>query len=162
MDRLWSPWRYRYVSQTNPPEECVFCAKPAAANDEESLILHRAAHNYVVLNLFPYTTGHLMVVPYQHLAHLEDLPAEAAAELMALSQRAVRLLREEYRPEGINLGMNLGACAGAGIAGHLHMHVLPRWMGDANFMTTIGETRVMPEELSETWRKLRARFAAGG
>ena len=160
MDRLWSPWRYRYVSHASPADECIFCAKAAEQRDEENLILFRAQYNYVLLNLYPYTTGHLMVAPYAHLAGLDELSDEAAHELMDLTRRAVRCLRAVYRPHGLNAGMNLGECAGAGIAGHLHMHVLPRWPGDANFMTTIGETRVMPEMLDETWRKLKAAFEA--
>lgn len=160
MDRLWSPWRYRYVSKAAPSDACIFCAKQAPGQDEENLILYRGRHNFALLNLYPYTTGHLMVAPYAHIAMLDELPVDAAAELMSLTQTSVRLLREVYRPHGLNVGMNLGECAGAGIAGHLHMHVLPRWPGDANFMTTIGETRVMPEELNETWRRLREAFGA--
>jgi len=158
MDRLWSPWRYHYVSTVSPGDACIFCAKAREDRDEENLILHRGRLNYALLNLFPYTTGHLMITPYRHVAQLEDLTEEEAAELMQLTRLAVRCLREVYRPQGFNLGMNLGECAGAGIAGHLHMHVLPRWTGDANFMTTVGETRVMPEDLRETWRKLAAAF----
>ncbi len=157
MDRLWSPWRYRYVSQAASDDACIFCSKPLGG-DEANLVLHRGVHNYVLLNLYPYTNGHLMVAPYEHVADLESLNSEALTEMMALTQEAVRHLKAVYRPQGVNLGMNLGECAGAGIAGHLHMHVLPRWFGDANFMTTIGETRVLPEDLSETWRKLRAAF----
>lgn len=158
MDRLWSPWRYRYVSHASPDDACIFCSKPSG-DEEANLVLHRGVHNFVLLNLYPYTNGHLMVAPYEHVADLESLSGEASAEMMALTQEAVRRLKEVYRPQGVNLGMNLGECAGAGIAGHLHMHVLPRWFGDANFMTTVGETRVLPEDLSETWRKLRAAFA---
>ncbi len=150
------------MSKATPADACIFCAKPAERNDPENFILHRGRHNFVLLNLYPYTTGHLMVAPYAHIAMLDELPAEAAAELMELTQTAVRCLREAYRPHGLNIGMNLGECAGAGIAGHLHMHVLPRWPGDANFMTTIGETRVMPEELPETWRRLSEAFRSAG
>ena len=158
MDRLWSPWRYRYVTTASQADQCIFCAKAAERSDEENLILHRGEHNYVLLNLYPYTTGHLMVAPYAHIANLEELPDSTAAELMQLTQVSVRHIRAVYRPQGLNVGLNLGECAGAGVAGHLHMHVLPRWAGDANFMTAIGETRVMPEDLSETWRRLRAAF----
>lgn len=160
MDRLWSPWRYRYVSHATSGDACIFCSKAAGA-DEANLILHRGTHNYVLLNLYPYTNGHLMVAPYAHLAEFETLPEEVAREMMSLTQTAVRHLKEIYRPQGVNLGMNLGECAGAGIAGHLHMHVLPRWFGDANFMTTVAETRVLPEDLGETWRKLRGAFERG-
>ena len=157
MDRLWSPWRYRYVSSDLKAEECVFCAKPRES-DSDGLILFRGRHNFILLNLYPYTTGHLMVAPYAHVANLEDLPEETAVEMMALARRAVRSLKRVYRPEGLNVGLNLGQCAGAGIADHLHLHVLPRWTGDANFLSTIGETRVLPEDLGETWRKLSAVF----
>jgi ATP adenylyltransferase len=145
------------VSRTSAGEDCVFCSKPGE-NDADALILFRGRRNFVILNLFPYTTGHLMVVPYEHCAALEDLSEETVIEMMELTRRAVSCLKRVYRPAGLNVGMNLGECAGAGIAGHLHMHVLPRWPGDANFMTTIGETRVMPEELGETWRRLSAAF----
>lgn len=160
MDRLWSPWRYRYVSKASQSDACIFCAKAGEQRDEENLMLFRGQYNFVLLNLYPYTTGHLMVVPYAHIASLEDLPEETSAELMRLTIRSVRHLRTIYRPQGLNAGMNLGECAGAGVAGHLHMHVLPRWAGDANFMTTIGETRIMPEELPETWRRLSEAFRA--
>ena len=158
MDRLWSPWRYHYVSSVSPGDECIFCAKAREQRDEENLIVFRAPRSYVLLNLFPYTTGHLMITPYRHVANLEELDEDESAELMQLARASVRHLKQVYRPQGFNLGMNLGECAGAGIAGHLHLHVLPRWTGDANFMTTIAETRVMPEDLRETWRKLAAAF----
>lgn len=158
MDRLWSPWRYRYVSNPEPADCCIFCAKATQKRDEENLILHRGEHNYVLLNLYPYATGHLMVAPYAHIASLEELPDDTAAELMRLTQESVRHIRTVYKPQGLNAGLNLGECAGAGVAGHLHLHVVPRWAGDANFMTTIGETRVMPEDLGETWRRLHGAF----
>lgn len=161
MDRLWTPWRYQYVSTADPVSDaCIFCSKPAEDNDEGNLLVYRGTHNYVLLNLYPYTTGHLMIAPFVHVATLEDADEDTSAELMTLTRKAERLLRQVYRPHGINLGMNIGASAGAGVAGHIHMHILPRWMGDANFMTTIGETRVMPETLQETWRRLSTAFAA--
>lgn len=132
----------------------------AAQNDEESLIVRRGEHNFVVLNRFPYTSGHLMIVPYSHVPELGGLSDAGATEMMALTRAAERHLRGIYRPDGLNLGMNIGESAGAGIAGHIHMHVLPRWTGDANFMTTVGETRVLPEELDVTWRRLKTAFAA--
>lgn len=131
----------------------------AADRDEESLIVHRAEHNFVVLNRFPYTNGHLMIVPYRHVADLAGIGDEAAAEMMSLTRAAERHLRWLYRPDGLNLGMNIGESAGAGIAGHIHMHVLPRWTGDANFMTTVAQARVLPEELSVTWKRLKDAFA---
>ena len=158
MDRLWSPWRYQYVSKTLTEGACIFCVKGLESDDSANLIVARGKFNYILLNLFPYTSGHLMVAPYEHIDSLEALEEEAASELMSLARAAVRAIRAVYRPQGLNIGMNLGECAGAGVAGHVHMHVLPRWSGDANFMTTIGETRVMPEDLRETWRRLREVF----
>lgn len=155
MDHLWSPWRYRYISGGAPAGGCVFCLKGQPGNDQENLVLARGRFNFALLNLYPYTNGHLVIAPFEHVANLEDLPVETTAEMMAMTQDAVRALRAVYRPDGLNCGMNLGACAGAGIPGHLHMHVLPRWGGDVSFMTTIGETRVLPEELPTTWQRLR-------
>jgi len=161
MDRLWSPWRYRYVSTATPDDRCIFCVKALEDTDEENLILFRGERNFVLLNLYPYSSGHLMVAPYEHVATLEEAPEETATELMQLTRRAQRHLREEYRPHGYNVGMNIGAAGGAGVAGHIHMHVLPRWTGDANFMTTIAETRVIPEDLGIAWQKLREAFKRG-
>ena len=161
MDRLWSPWRYRYVSKADPEDACIFCQKSQQNKDEENLILFRGSLNFVLLNLYPYTSGHLMIAPYAHVATLEDADADCSAEMMALTRRAQRHLRETYHPAGYNLGMNIGESAGAGVAGHIHMHVLPRWTGDANFMTTVGETRVIPEDLGIAWRKLRDAFERG-
>ena len=131
----------------------------AETRDEDNLIVYRGTFNFVVLNRFPYTTGHLMVVPFAHASGLSGIDVPAAAELMTLTRRAEERVRAVYRPEGLNLGMNIGASAGAGIAGHIHMHVLPRWHGDSNFMTTIAETRVLPEDLAVTWRRLHEAFA---
>jgi ATP adenylyltransferase len=161
MDRLWSPWRYRYISTAAPSDACIFCHKPAAGDDRENLIVYRGERCFVLLNLYPYTSGHLMVAPYAHVATLEEADEATATEIMLLTRRAQRHLREEYRAPGFNLGMNIGAVAGAGVAGHIHMHVLPRWTGDANFMTTVGETRVLPEDLSDTWEKLNRAFGRG-
>ncbi len=159
MDYLWTPWRYSYVSTTDRAKECVFCHKPEG-DDRRNCIVHRAAHCFVVLNIFPYTSGHVMVVPYTHVDALEKLSLEAATEMMALSRRMEGILRRMYSPDGINLGMNIGKAAGAGVAGHIHMHVLPRWVADANFMTTVAETRVLPETLDQTWERMRAEFEA--
>jgi ATP adenylyltransferase len=160
MDYLWSPWRYRYL--TGPQEEgaCVFCRIAADRDDERNLVVYRAEFNFIVLNRFPYTSGHLMVVPYVHKAALSELDSAITAELMSLMRMAEQRLRAVYKPDGLNIGMNIGESAGAGIAGHVHMHVLPRWFGDANFLTTIGETRVLPEELPVTWRRMRESFAS--
>jgi ATP adenylyltransferase len=133
----------------------LFCDKAASSDDRANLVVLRADHNFILLNLYPYTSGHLMIAPYAHVASLELAHEVALEEMMLLARRATRALRELYKPDGVNLGMNLGACAGAGVAGHIHMHVLPRWCGDASFMTTVAETRVLPEELSVTWERLR-------
>ncbi len=154
MDYLWTPWRYAYVSTAEKAVGCVFC-NAAKEADDKALIVHRGRHCFVILNTYPYTPGHVMVVPYAHLDELRKLPAEAANEMMALSQRMETVLRELYHPDGINLGMNIGKAAGAGIAGHIHMHVVPRWVADANFMSVVGETRVLPETLEVTWGRMR-------
>jgi ATP adenylyltransferase len=155
MDYLWTPWRYAYVSSTEKTGGCVFCDAPKEMDDAKVLIVHRGQHCFVILNAFPYTPGHVMIVPYAHLDELQKLPAEAANEMIALSQRMETVLRELYHPDGINLGMNIGKAAGAGIAGHIHMHVLPRWVADANFVSVIGETRVLPEMLDVTWKRMK-------
>ena len=159
MDHIWSPWRYQYVTKAAPKGGCVFCDKLQASDDAESLIVYRGTHNYVVLNLYPYTNGHLMVVPYEHVDTLSGAAVETTQEMMELARRAESILRELYRPQGINIGMNLGECAGAGVAGHIHLHLLPRGAGDANFMSVIGETRVLIEDLAITWRRVRDAFA---
>ncbi len=159
MDRLWTPWRYKYISATKETSGCIFCDKPAEGNDEANYIVCRGEYNYVILNAFPYTSGHVMVVPFEHIATPEFAREETLLEMMLLVRRSIVCLRTAYRPDGVNLGMNIGESAGAGVAGHIHMHVLPRWTGDANFMTTVAETRVIPEELPETYRKLKAAFA---
>lgn len=159
MDYLWTPWRYNYVSTADAAKDCVFCTK-LQGDDRQSYVVHRGRYCFVVLNIFPYTSGHAMVIPYQHLDSLEKLPPEATQELIVLSQKLEGILRRLYHPDGINLGMNIGKAAGAGVAGHIHMHVLPRWVADANFMTTVAETRVLPETLEQTWERMRAEFAA--
>ncbi|MGH9533933.1 MAG: HIT family protein [Terriglobales bacterium] len=159
MDYIFSPWRYRYVSDRPPESACVLCAKLQEGDDADHLVLHRAVHNAVLLNLFPYTTGHLMIVPYQHAARLAETAPAARTEMMELAARAEQVLESEYHPDGLNLGLNIGAAAGAGIAGHLHLHVLPRWAADANFMTVVGETRVLPEDLPRTYQRLRPYFS---
>jgi ATP adenylyltransferase len=160
MDRIWSPWRYRYVSGAEPAGDCIFCEKIAENRDEANFIVHRAAWNFVILNLYPYTSGHLMVVPYEHVATLEQANPATLAEMIELTRAAEAHLRALYRPKGFNLGMNIGESAGAGIAGHIHMHVVPRWPADSNFMTTVGETRVLPEDLPSTYAKLRSAWGS--
>jgi ATP adenylyltransferase len=160
MDHLWSPWRYRYVSTGVPKSECIFCSKAASSDDRGNYVVLRAERNFVMLNLYPYTNGHMMIAPYEHVATLADAQTETIEEMMRLTARAEKALRELYRPDGLNLGMNLGECAGAGVAGHIHMHVLPRWCGDAGFMSTVGETRVLPETLETTYDRLKAALSA--
>ncbi len=159
MDYLWTPWRYTYVASVDKAESCVFCQLLNLGDDEKAFIVYRGQWNFVILNAFPYTSGHSMVVPYQHVDRLNSLAENAAAEMMELTRRLESAFLELYRPEGVNLGMNIGKAAGAGIAGHIHMHVLPRWVADANFMTVVGETRVLPESLEETYRRLQSVFA---
>ena len=159
MDYLWTPWRYRYIADASKDEGCVFCSAVALNNDRQALIVLRGVKNFVILNAFPYTSGHVMVVPYQHTADLPATDPETLAEMMVLAQRVQVALENIYHPQGYNLGMNLGRAAGAGVTGHLHLHVLPRWSGDSNFMTVVAETRVEPEDLSTTYQKLHAALA---
>jgi len=163
MDYLWTPWRYQYVSQASADKaqdgRCIFCDAPAAGDDARSLIVFRGAKNFVILNRYPYTSGHVMVVPYAHVAELSVADPETLAEMMRIAQRVQQALGETYHPDGYNLGMNLGRAAGAGISGHLHLHILPRWEGDTSFVTVVGETRVEPEDLSTTFERLRKALA---
>jgi ATP adenylyltransferase len=159
MDYLWTPWRYRYIADASKAEGCIFCDALAAKDDSKTHIVFRGAKNFVLLNRFPYTTGHVMVVPYAHVAEFSAADLETLAEMMSIAQRVQSALEKTYHPQGYNLGMNLGRAAGAGVVGHLHLHVLPRWAGDANFMTVVGETRVEPEDLSTTFEKLRKALA---
>jgi ATP adenylyltransferase len=156
-ERLWTPWRLAYVSGGDESKGCIFCA---ALEDDDAapLILFRGPSCFVILNLFPYNNGHLMVVPNRHVASLGDTTADERVELMDLTRHAEAALTEAYAPHGMNMGINLGKPAGAGVPGHLHMHVVPRWSGDTNFMTVVGQTRVLPEELPATAEKLRPIF----
>ncbi|NYF78391.1 HIT family protein [Granulicella arctica] len=187
MDHLWTPWRYSYVTRAQPTarkgvpaaldawpveedKHCVFCNLIASANyaiahgmplevaDRAALIIHRSKRCFICLNAFPYATGHILILPYDHLDSLAKLPIPTAEEMMRLSQHAETALRSVYRPDGLNFGLNLGESAGAGVADHLHMHALPRWRGDTNFMTVTAETRVLPETLEITWTRLEAAF----
>jgi len=161
MEQLYSPWRFPYLTQPKDDGgECVFCriARAPAADDARNFVLARAEHHFVVLNIYPYTSGHSMIVPYVHVSRLADLPPPALAELAGLAARVETLLTEVYRAEGLNFGMNLGRAAGAGIEAHLHLHAVPRWVGDTNFMSVTGGTRVLPEELPATWQKLQGRI----
>ena len=157
MDRLWSPWRLSYVTAASSPHtDCIFC--DACAHADAELVLQRGRFCFVILNLYPYNNGHLMAVPNRHVKTLAELTPDEQAELMALARRSEMALTEAYNPQGINVGINLGKAAGAGIEHHLHVHVVPRWSGDTNFMTAIGDTRVLPEGLAETAKRLRPIF----
>ena len=158
--RIWAPWRLAYVKDAakDSEAECIFCAKPAADDDEANLIVHRGERCFVILNLFPYTNGHLMVAPYEHVATLPELDAATLAEMMALAQRAMRVLEDDYAPHGYNVGFNQGRVAGAGVEHHIHMHVVPRWGGDTNFMPVLADTRVMPQSLEESYEALKGAF----
>ena len=187
MDQLWTPWRFTYVTTSDGAPRpgipskldawpgdtgCVFCnlvgavdhaiangMPPDEAEAAAGLVL-RGKHCYICLNAYPYTSGHVMVVPYSHVDRLAGMTAEASHEMMDLARQTERVLEGLYRPHGLNFGMNLGKAAGAGVAGHLHLHALPRWLGDTNFMTTVAETRVLPEDLSKTWERMRDAYSA--
>jgi ATP adenylyltransferase len=159
MNRLWTPWRLAYVTESSyAAPGCIFC-DALAHIDTDPLIVHRATRCFVILNKFPYNNGHLMVVPDRHVSRLTELDAAELNEIMLLTQAAERALNEVYHPHGFNVGLNLGKAAGAGVLHHLHMHVVPRWDGDTNFMSAVGETRVLPEELPMTAARLRPAFA---
>jgi len=162
VERLWSPWRNEYISKAGnekPQDVCIFCAAQRnPARDPENLIVHRGAHNFVILNKYPYISGHLMVAPYAHLGELSAAPKDVTDDMMDLVKRAQSALRDVYHPQGFNVGMNLGRVAGAGVPDHIHIHILPRWGGDTNFMSTVAETRVLPEALSMTYQKLAGKI----
>ena len=157
MDYLWTPWRYQYMKEaaSGVQPECIFCDAAARKDDAETLVVLRGAKSFIILNRYPYTSGHVMIVPYAHVAELRALDGKALAEMMRLAQQVEAAYRSVYKPDGMNLGMNLGRAAGAGVVGHVHLHFLPRWIGDTNFMTVAGETRVHPEELGTTYKRLR-------
>jgi ATP adenylyltransferase len=157
--RIWAPWRLRYVKDAgSEDEECIFCAKPRSGDDRQALIVHRGERCFVMLNLFPYTNGHLMVAPYDHVGRLQEIEAEASTEMIALAQRGLTILERVYGPEGFNLGINQGRAAGAGVEGHIHLHAVPRWAGDTNYMPVIADTRVMPQSLEESYDALKEGF----
>jgi len=161
VDVLWSPWRYDYIKNSGAAakDSCVFCdVLKDSASDDESFILRRAEFNFVILNIYPYTSGHLMIVPYEHISLLSDAGKQTTDEMMELTKQAQAAVSEVYSPDGVNLGMNLGKAAGAGVDGHFHMHVLPRWVGDANFLTAIGQTRSIPESLETTYLRLKGKI----
>ncbi len=157
MKTLWAPWRMEYILSPKGGSHCIFCGLPGEKKDRENLILHRTDLSYVIMNRYPYNNGHLMVVPYKHVSDL-DLSPETLKDMMALVKYSVSCLRKAFRPEGFNIGLNIGKVAGAGIEEHLHMHIVPRWGGDASFMTVLGEVRVIPEHILDTYDKLHPIF----
>lgn len=159
MDHLWTPWRSTYIKADRDDAQCVFCVAASSSEDEQSLVVYRAKFNFVLLNRYPYTTGHLMIAPYKHVSRLQALEDVVTQEMMRLARAAEAVLASVYRPHGMNFGLNLGEAAGAGIEQHLHLHSLPRWKGDANFMTTVADTRILPETLDESYRKINLAFA---
>jgi ATP adenylyltransferase len=158
--RIWAPWRLAYVKDASKDieEGCIFCAKPAQDDDAANLIVHRGERAFVILNLFPYTNGHLMIAPYEHVGRLQDVPAETLDEVMSLAQSAMSRLEQVYEPHGFNVGFNQGRVAGAGVEHHIHMHVVPRWAGDNNFMPVLADTKVMPQTLEQSYEALRKAF----
>lgn len=158
MNHLWSPWRMTYIENSKKESGCVFCNAQAQADSAENLIAFRGENAYVILNRFPYTSGHLMVIPFAHVSNLENLDPETRAEMMELTSQCTTVLRKTYRTESFNMGVNIGEAAGAGVLGHVHIHIVPRWAGDTNFMSTTGETRVLPESLEDTYRRVREGF----
>jgi ATP adenylyltransferase len=159
VERIWAPWRLEYVKDASKDadDECIFCGG-LAGDDEASLIVHRGERCFVILNKYPYTNGHLMVAPFEHLATIQQLDPPTVGELMALAQRAMTVLEAEYNPHGYNVGFNQGRVAGAGVEHHIHLHVVPRWGGDTNFMSVLADTRVMAQTLEQTYAALRGRF----
>ena len=159
-ERIWAPWRLAYVKDASKDVEqgCIFCAKPGEGDDRGNLIVHRGERCFVILNLYPYTNGHLMIAPFEHVGAIQELPAETTVEMMALAQRAIEVLEAKYEPHGFNVGFNQGRVAGAGVEHHIHMHVVPRWGGDTNFMPVLGDTRVMPQTVEQSYQTLKGTF----
>jgi len=155
MERLWAPWRMSYILSQRS-NGCIFCEKPRENKDKENYILSRDKHGFAILNAFPYNNGHLMIAPYRHVPNIEDLSDEEFLSIFSLLKRWVEVIKMELKPDGFNIGMNIGKAAGAGIEGHIHIHVVPRWIGDVNFMPVISETKVISEHLDVTYEKLVA------
>ena len=162
MERLWTPWRRAFIegAASDKTQGCFLCANAAAHDDRTNLVLYRAERVYVLMNLYPYNSGHLLVAPYEHTGDLAALAPETAAALMHATQRSIGVLQAEYRPDGFNVGLNLGRPAGAGVPDHVHVHIVPRWNGDTNFMPVVGGTKVLPETLEQTYDRLEPHFRA--
>ena len=157
MEQIWAPWRIKYI-QMEKPEGCILCEKPKENNDALNYILYRGDKNFVIMNSYPYNPGHLMIAPYRHIANLEELTDEELLEHFQIIGRATKLLKRVFNPDGFNIGINIGKVAGAGIAEHIHSHIVPRWQGDTNFMPVLSNVRVVPEALAETYKKLKDKF----
>jgi len=158
MNHLWSPWRMEYIENNTKEDGCIFCIAQAKEESAENLIAHRGERAYVILNRYPYTSGHLMVVPFEHKATLEELDPLTRAEMMELTTLCMTVLRNVYNPQAFNMGANIGEAAGAGVKEHVHIHIVPRWQGDTNFISTLGETRVLPELLEDTYERVKKGF----
>ena len=159
MKRMWAPWRIEYVREEKP-EDCIFCTKPQETKDRDNLILFRGESSYVIMNRYPYNNGHLLVVPYAHIDTPTDLPAETLSEMMQQTNMCLEILEETMYPDGFNVGMNVGTAAGAGIKDHVHMHIVPRWAGDTNFMPVIGDIKVIVESCQECYERIKPLFDA--
>jgi len=157
---MWSPWRIKYIEDGLKERGCIFCNRieKSSDNDEDNLILFRGEKAFVIMNAYPYNNAHLMVLPKRHVANIEDLSEEEITEMMVLVQRATKSLRKIYKPDGFNIGINMGKAAGAGVEAHIHIHIVPRWNGDTNFMTVIGDVRVIPEDLISSYKKIKENF----
>ena len=160
MKKIWAPWRIEYI-RGEKTKECIFCQKSKESSDKDNYILFRGVNNFVILNTYPYNPGHLMVAPYRHLADLEGLTDEELLEHFDLVRKSARALTEAYKPQGFNIGINLGRVAGAGVEGHIHTHIIPRWSGDTNFITVVSDIRVIPQALDATYSELLGRIARG-
>ncbi len=156
-DILYAPWRLKYIL-SHKKEECIFCIRPSNENDKKHFILHRSTHSFVIMNMFPYNNGHLMAVPFRHVSSLTELDGEQLADLFETVKLCEKVLRANYQPDGINIGLNLGRAAGAGIDTHLHVHIIPRWNGDVNFMTALNGTRIIPESFERAYKQLKEQF----
>jgi len=162
LDHIWTPWRMEYIQEHNEDKACIFCSAAKGEDDRENLVFYRGKHVFMILNRYPYTSGHVMCVPYAHKPRLRDITQETRGEMMELVNKAVEVLQQVYTPEGFNIGLNLGEVAGAGVAEHLHMHIVPRWTGDTSFMSAVGNTRVLPESLPDTYKRVIEAWEAFG
>ncbi len=156
MKRIWSPWRMKYIKENSSQSECPFCKAISGKDDRENLVVFRGKNAFVMLNRYPYTTGHILVLPYIHQEKMSEFDPKTRSEMMELVNQAGQVLELVYKPQGMNVGLNLGTAAGAGIPKHLHWHIVPRWMGDTNYMTTVGSVRVLPESLEDTYQKIQS------